>query len=228
MINKKLNKGFTLIELLVVIAIIAILAVVVILTLNPAQLLAQARDSNRTSDMATLKSAISLYLADVSSTYIGSSTPGNFCYISAPLVSGQFRVPNSATLATTTFTATTTCSSWMTTENLSTTTAPVSATSLRGITGPVAGVLTGWLPVNFNAISAGSPVGNLPVDPNNTADNGTRGFFYSYLPNTSNNTFKLGAFMESTKYAAGGSGDVSTNDGGPNVNVFEGGTNPAL
>ena len=41
------RSGFTLIELLVVIAIIAILAVVVILTLNPAQLLAQARDSTR-------------------------------------------------------------------------------------------------------------------------------------------------------------------------------------
>ncbi|MBI5221157.1 MAG: prepilin-type N-terminal cleavage/methylation domain-containing protein, partial [Candidatus Liptonbacteria bacterium] len=38
------TKGFTLIELLVVIAIIAILAAVVILTLNPGQLLKQARD----------------------------------------------------------------------------------------------------------------------------------------------------------------------------------------
>ena len=54
--NKK--KGFTLIEFLVVIAIIAILAVVVVLTLNPAELLRQARDSNRVSDFATFKSAI--------------------------------------------------------------------------------------------------------------------------------------------------------------------------
>jgi prepilin-type N-terminal cleavage/methylation domain-containing protein len=48
--------GFTLIELLVVIAIIAILAVVVVLTLNPVQLLAESRDANRVSDMATLQS----------------------------------------------------------------------------------------------------------------------------------------------------------------------------
>lgn len=71
------QKGFTLIELLVVIAIVAVLAVVVILTLNPAELIRQARDSNRISDMATLKSAIALYLADNStSTWPASST----CY----------------------------------------------------------------------------------------------------------------------------------------------------
>ena len=75
----KTNKGFTLIELLVVLAIVAILSVVVILTLNPAELLKQARDSNRVSDMATLKSAISLYLADVSTPVIGTST---YCYVS--------------------------------------------------------------------------------------------------------------------------------------------------
>jgi len=66
--NNKTQKGFTLIELLVVIAIIAILAVVVVLTLNPAELLRQARDSNRISDFATIKSTISLYQEDVSTT----------------------------------------------------------------------------------------------------------------------------------------------------------------
>src|SRR5471030_3210736 len=66
--NTKNRSGFTLIELLVVIAIIAILSVVVILTLNPAELLRQARDSNRVSDFATLKSALGLYAADVNTT----------------------------------------------------------------------------------------------------------------------------------------------------------------
>lgn len=55
------QSAFTLIELLVVIAIIAILAVVVVLALNPAQLLAQSRDVNRVSDMATLNTALGLY-----------------------------------------------------------------------------------------------------------------------------------------------------------------------
>jgi prepilin-type N-terminal cleavage/methylation domain-containing protein len=220
---KKINrKGFTLIELLVVIAIIAILAVVVILTLNPAQLLAQARDSNRTSDMATLKSAISLYLADVSSTFIGTSS---MCYLSAAtsVTYASFYVPNSTSTATTTFTATSTCITWMVSQ-----TAGVTATSSRGITGiSAAGLMSGWLPVNFSAISAGSPVGNLPVDPNNSVNLNSKGAYYSYMPGAGN-TFKLGAFMESSKYSASGSGDVETNDGGNNVNVFEGGTNPGL
>lgn len=56
-------KGFTLIELLIVIAILAILATAVVLVLNPAQILAQARDSQRLSDLGSVKSAIALYLA---------------------------------------------------------------------------------------------------------------------------------------------------------------------
>ncbi|KKW47096.1 MAG: hypothetical protein UY99_C0042G0007, partial [Parcubacteria group bacterium GW2011_GWA1_59_11] len=44
-----MRSSFTLIELLVVIAIVAILSAVVIITLNPAELLKQSRDSNRLS-----------------------------------------------------------------------------------------------------------------------------------------------------------------------------------
>lgn len=71
---KKNSRGFTLIELLVVIAIIAILSVVVVLTLNPAELLKQARDSNRIADMSTMKTALGQYMADVSSPSLGSYT----------------------------------------------------------------------------------------------------------------------------------------------------------
>ena len=62
-----MKKGFTLIELVIVIAILAILAAVVVLTLNPAQLMAQARDSQRISDLGSVKSAIALYLATATS-----------------------------------------------------------------------------------------------------------------------------------------------------------------
>jgi prepilin-type N-terminal cleavage/methylation domain-containing protein len=67
------HTGFTLIELLVVIAIIAILMVVTMIVLNPGQLLAQSRDSNRLSDMSSLKAALALYTTDVvTSTPLGT------------------------------------------------------------------------------------------------------------------------------------------------------------
>ena len=62
------KKGFTLLELLIVIAILAILATVTFVVLNPAQLLAQARDSQRISELASIRTAISLYLATATST----------------------------------------------------------------------------------------------------------------------------------------------------------------
>ncbi|MCX7589436.1 MAG: type II secretion system GspH family protein [Patescibacteria group bacterium] len=58
------TRGFTLVELLVVIALIAVLAVAVILTLNPAELLKQGRDSTRISDLANINSALSYYVSD--------------------------------------------------------------------------------------------------------------------------------------------------------------------
>lgn len=78
------KKGFTLIELLVVIAIVAVLSVVVILTLNPAELLKQARDSNRISDLNTIKSALSFYLSDVTTPVLVTNGAGYArCYLTA-------------------------------------------------------------------------------------------------------------------------------------------------
>ena len=67
------KKGFTLIELLIVIGILAILATAVILILNPAELFRQARDSQRISDMATLKSALAFYLSTVATPDLDAS-----------------------------------------------------------------------------------------------------------------------------------------------------------
>jgi len=68
-------KGFTLIELIIVIAIIAILATTVILVLNPVNILAEARDSQRIADLGQLNSALGLYLATVGTPALG--TAGN-------------------------------------------------------------------------------------------------------------------------------------------------------
>ncbi len=187
------KKGFTLIELLVVIAIIAILAVVVILTINPAQLLKQARDSNRISDLATLKSALSLYLADYPQAVLASSY--TTCYMYAP------------------GTSTAQCGGMFTTAY-----ATNATSTSRAVNG------SGWIAgPNFNNMSSGVPFGQLPIDPVNNAS-----YYYAYAATSSNMTFKIAAFMESTKYSASGTSDVVSTDGGINNNAYEVGSNVGL
>jgi prepilin-type N-terminal cleavage/methylation domain-containing protein len=204
--SKKVKKGFTLIELLVVIAIIAILSVVVILTLNPAELLRQSRDSNRISDLSVTKSAISFYLASVTTPLLGIS--GN-CYTDA---AGSTAVSSSVSYSTTS------CGAWFLQAAATASTQYSSSTAVDG---------TGWLPIAFstttsgNSIAGGSPLGSLPHDPVN--NNGWN--FYSYEASTTSNQFKLDAHMESQKYSYGGSNDVVSTDGGIDQYSYEQGTN---
>jgi prepilin-type N-terminal cleavage/methylation domain-containing protein len=200
-----MRRGFTLIELLVVIAILAILAVVVVLTLNPAELLRQGRDANRVSDMSTLNEAVNLYDTDqggASGYLLGSP---NSVYVSIP-------DPNATT------TAGTNCSS------LGLPTLP--STYTYHCAGPnyyrkVNG--TGWIPVNFSNISAGSPLSSLPVDPINSSSSR---LYYTYT--TNGTQFEVTAAMESAKYGVGGSNDQISGDGGPLATVYEKGSQLGL
>jgi prepilin-type N-terminal cleavage/methylation domain-containing protein len=202
-------KGFTLIELLVVIAIVAVLAVVVILTLNPAELLRQARDSNRVSDSATIKSAMALYLADVVSPAIGTaSDPGiltTLVFVSAS--SGTNPSIGTVPLGS--------ASTWTVSSGRS---LGVNARAIDG---------TGWIPVNFAGISSKSPIANLPIDPVNNQT-----FFYAYAATGSATVAPAYKFwikaVESTKYANGQTGDVVSTDGGNSSSSLEAGTNLAL
>ena len=153
MMNHK--KGFTLIELLIVIGILGILAAAVVVVLNPGELLAQARDGTRLADLDSVRSAIGLYLSDVS----------------APtLTAGPF----------TTFAAT-----------CGLATLPAVCTVLAVYTTDGAG----WVGVNLNSISGGSPLSVLPRDPTNNAT-----YQYAYEGDNTAKTFELNARLESVKH----------------------------
>ncbi len=63
------KSGFTLIEILLVMGIIAILAAVVIVAINPARQFAQARNSQRTSNVFSILNAVSQNTADNSGVF---------------------------------------------------------------------------------------------------------------------------------------------------------------
>jgi len=61
------SKGFTLLEVLLVIAIIAILAAIVIIAINPSKQLADARNSQRRSDVNSTLNGVYQYAVDTGS-----------------------------------------------------------------------------------------------------------------------------------------------------------------
>lgn len=62
-----MRKGFTLVELLVVIAVVGILMAAVVVAINPAKKLAQARDSNRKTSIGQLVTALASFYTQTAS-----------------------------------------------------------------------------------------------------------------------------------------------------------------
>jgi len=139
------------VELLIVIAILAVLAAAVVLVLNPAELLAQARDGARISDVKSLNDALNIFTTDkpgasqgvANTVYVSlpDSDPGCASH-SLPLLPGgwQYR-----------------CST---------------VADYRKVDG------SGWIPIGLTSMNGGSPIASLPIDPQNSA---ALGKYYTYI-----------------------------------------------
>lgn len=193
------KKGFTLLELLIVIGILAILATAAVLVLNPAELLRQARDSTRASDLASMNSVLGLYLSTVNTPNLHSfgncsdqGSPNVFVY--PPSVPGSI-VLNSTTSSITPYNG--------------------SGSSSRAVNG------NGWIPVNLSTMTGGTPLSAYPIDPSNTVGN-----TYQYFCSNTTTTYKIATRFESAKYQS--DLDLDGKDGGPSSTVYEVGTDLIL
>ena len=224
-----MKRGFTLLELIIVIAILAVLAVAVVIVLNPAEVLAKARDSNHLSDLSALKSAIALYLTDVSPPLLAGATSAADCTGTGVVTSRIFySYPNTAPGADFTEGA-----------------APTMGTDADGATLLAAWAIqasnanvnkvdaTGWVPVALTAISpAGSPpLSVMPVDPTNKITDTTAPYVqsvtdqvYRYACNHPKKLFQIVGNLESATYKNTGAQDRESTDGGQIADLYETGT----
>jgi len=224
--NKKLkrNQGFTLLELLIVIAIIAILSVILVLVLDPSETLKKSRDSQRMSDLSTLKTALGLYSTSVSAPYMGGVASNAACKGStasdASYAAGNkvfYSYPSDGPGGIITDVAMDGGTTYPTANQ-------VASTSLALTDG------NGWLPVNLSGLPSGSPISNLPIDPTNKITNlgavANTDLVYRYVCSAKTLKYEIDAILESQAYTV--TDNKMAKDGGNNNNYYEVGTDLKL
>ena len=218
--KKSIKGGFTLLELLIVIAIIAILSVALVIVLNPAETLKKARDAQRISDLSTLKTAIGLYLTSTTTPLLNNVAANVGCKATAAgarAAGGTEKVYYSLP-STSLITAATVDGA---------TTSPVVQATAANYTKTDG---TGWIPVNFDGLTGGSPISNLPIDPVNTIASVSAvvntDLVYRYSCAISPLSFEMDATLESTAYTV--TDNKMASDGGNSALYYEVGTNLSI
>ena len=191
------KSGFTLLELLIVITILAILTLVVVLFINPVEMLKKSRDVQRMSDMATLNSAVNLFLQDHATSTL--SYWGDLAPTTTPVDGPNARVKVST---------------------------PAGTSGMSVVYGssstPTLSDSTGWIKIDFGSVLSGPPISKLPIDPINASSTAPNFYRYAFK---ANNTFEIDATLESDAYGTGSADDnKSAKDGGNNATRYEAGT----
>jgi prepilin-type N-terminal cleavage/methylation domain-containing protein len=190
-----MNKAFTLVEVLIVVGVLAIIASFFVLILNPAQFLAQSRDSRRINDAKTLSGAVNL--AKTFGDAFDYTEP-NLVYISLPAINSgandDCRLVDYPTLPALTGIWEYRCNA-----NLS---------NLRKVDG------SGWVPINFSSLGVKNPLSVLPSDPVNNASQGS---YYTYSQGFNFSEYSITSKLDSNKYL----NEVASNDGGNITDSYE-------
>lgn len=220
--NEVKKQGFTLLELLIVISIIAILSIALVFMLNPAETLKKARDAQRISDVKTLQAALGLMLTSTSSPSL-DGTFGSTAGICLTKGNGTTNIAASK-IAYSVATAPASCSA-----TLAAGADAAFAGNFSGCSAGTSNIRTGgWVPVNFAALSGGSPISNIPIDPTNTvsATPVNSDLVYRYACQNGSSVsgkpafvFEVDATFESQAYTV--DDDKRSKDGGDNDNMFE-------
>ncbi|MEK9183976.1 MAG: type II secretion system protein [Patescibacteria group bacterium] len=220
-----MKKGFTLLELLIVVAIIAILSVIIIFVLNPAETLRKARDSQRMSDLNTLKTALGLYLTATSSPKLDAAAADCLTNNSGT-ANASAQIYYSAEIANPTCAA---APGSPGADAVSGAAFPSDFCKTIGTTGAAAADGTGWTPVGLSNLIGGSPISNLPLDPTNTIGTATAptstDLVYRYTCQNKatggkpSYVFEIDAQLESDEFTS--IDNKRAKDGGDNSSYYE-------
>jgi prepilin-type N-terminal cleavage/methylation domain-containing protein len=197
-VSPRTQKGFTLIELIVTIAILAIILTIVVVAINPAEQLSRSRDAKRVADLDSVKTAITLYLAQATTTVVmGSDSGGTGCTDHA---TKRYYMGRSTTTST-----------------------PAGFTTSTPTSTQTVGA-SGWMPARMDQTPGGAAIPVLPVDPAGVGT--TNDFWYAYACDHANKAFEVTARLESNYFKT--DIDVDGSDGGNSAGSYETGNDPGL